>query len=101
MMYSVSYKNNLDRVAATIVDGTTTPRQFIQSNGVSLGNYNLQLNGIALALQQHFGHTGNQTEVPVNLEQFIAGGDKCGEHIIIRRILDRTGKQILRPFPLM
>lgn len=53
MMYSVSYKNNLDRVAATIVDGSTTPRQFIQANGVSLGNYNLQLNGIALSSAEY------------------------------------------------
>ena len=47
-MFSVSYRNNLDRVPAQVVDGTTTPAQFIQDNGVSLGNYALQLNGIAL-----------------------------------------------------
>ena len=48
-MYSVSYRNNLDRVSAQVVDGSTTPKQFIESNGVSLGNYALQLNGIALS----------------------------------------------------
>lgn len=48
-MYLVSYRNNLDRVSAQAVEGTTTPAQFIQNNGVSLGNYSLQLNGITLS----------------------------------------------------
>lgn len=48
MFYNVSYANNLTRVSAKVTDGSTTPRQFIADNGVSLGNYRLQLNGIAL-----------------------------------------------------
>lgn len=48
-MISVSYRNNLDRVDPKIIDETTTtPRQFIESNGVTLGNYQLQVNGIPL-----------------------------------------------------
>lgn len=53
MIYSVAYKNNLDRVAAQSTDGSTTPRQFIEDNGVSLGNYQLQLNGIPLTTDEY------------------------------------------------
>ena len=48
-MYSVSYRNNLERIGSQIVSGSTTPAQFIKDNGVSLGNYALQLNGITLS----------------------------------------------------
>ncbi len=51
-MYSVSYRNNLDRVPAQVIDGSITPKQFIENNGVSLGNYALQLNGIALSFDE-------------------------------------------------
>ncbi len=47
-MYQIMYKNNLDRIDPKCVEGGTTPRQFIQENGVALGNYTLQINGIPL-----------------------------------------------------
>ena len=75
-MFSVSYRNNLDRVPAQIVDGTTTPAQFIQNNGVSLGNYALQLNGIALTPAQQnmsFEQLATEYHLDGNSEIILAG----------------------------
>jgi len=51
-MYQVMYKNNLDRIDPKCVDGSVTPRAFIRDNGVTLGNYNLQINGIPLTADE-------------------------------------------------
>lgn len=73
-MISVTYRNNLDRVPAKIVDETTvTPRQFLSDNGVNLGNYQLQINGIPInseidkTFEEIINSRGIDTQYPVVL----------------------------------
>ena len=75
-MFRVSYKNNLDRVPATTVEGSMTPAQFIQENGVSLGNYALQLNGITLSgseQNQSFDAIAAKYSIAPDTELMLAG----------------------------
>lgn len=47
--FTISYRNNLDRIPAEVVEGTKTPAQYIREHNISLGNYSLQMNGIPLS----------------------------------------------------
>lgn len=75
-MYQVSYKNNLDRISAQAVTADMTPAQFIQENGVSLGNYSLQLNGITLSASEQnmtFGQLSAKYDIDSDTEMMLAG----------------------------